>query len=64
MAKETIEEKLDYWRSKGIEIFERMPEGWAVLEGATTAPIGYMWIWNCKSRFGGGFRHALMKCPE
>ena len=47
-----------------LEVFEELPEGWAILEAAATAPEGYKWIWNKMSRFGGNFRHALLKCRE
>lgn len=48
-----------------IEIYETMPKGWKVLEGATTAPKGYVWIWNVKSLFPKNgeerFRSGLIK---
>lgn len=42
-------------------VFEKMPDGWAVLRDAATAPRGYVWIWNRKSRFGGKYEHGLLK---
>lgn len=40
---------------------DQIPKGWVKLEGATTAPKGYIWYWNGKSRFGGEFECALVK---
>lgn len=44
-----------------IKILDSLPKGWKWLDGATTAPLGYRWAWNGKSRFGGEFEHALVK---
>jgi len=44
--------------------YDEMPEGWKKVQGATTAPNGYVWIWNCKSIFSKEFRHALLKVKE
>lgn len=46
------------------KVFDGIPEGWKVLEGATTAPTGYVWIWNGKSRFGGEYERALYKVQQ
>lgn len=48
----------------GIRVFETIPEGWRILDGATTAPRGYAWISNGKSHFGGEYQHALYKLPQ
>ncbi len=42
------------------KIYKRIPKGWKVLKGATTAPNGYVWIWNGKSRFLGEYRAGLV----
>ena len=42
-------------------VLDRLPKGWRYLYGATTAPLGYRWACNNKSRFGGEYRHALVK---
>lgn len=47
-----------------IRVYERKPNGWKEDTGATTAPVGYKWINNCKSRFGGEFKQALLKEKE
>jgi hypothetical protein len=41
--------------------YDKMPMGWKEVQGATTAPNGYVWIWNRKSIFSKEFRHALLK---
>ena len=38
-----------------------VPKGWKRLEGATTAPKGYSWYYNGKSRFDKGYKCALIK---
>jgi hypothetical protein len=47
-----------------IQIYDEMPTGWKRLKGAQTAPLGYEWIWNGKSRFGGEYRHALLRTEQ
>lgn len=42
-------------------VAKEMPEGWKVTEGAMTAPKGYKWIDNNKSRFGGERKSALIE---
>ena len=42
-------------------VLDHLPKGWRYLGGATTAPLGYRWAYNSKSRFGGEYRHALVK---
>lgn len=44
-----------------IPVYSAMPLGWCVLNGATTAPRGYMWIWNQESRFSGNYKAGLLK---
>ena len=55
---------IDYFKEKGIEIFEEVPKGWVVCEGAMTQPIGYVWICNNKSLFGGSRKHGLLKVGD
>lgn len=40
---------------------DRLPKGWKALEGATTAPKGWVWASNGKSRFSGEYEHALVR---
>ena len=51
---------LDYWKEKNVNIYDVKPEGWEKLEGATTAPDGYSWYSNGKSRFGEEYENALV----
>lgn len=37
---------------------------WKIMRGAITAPRGYVWICNGKSRFGGEYQHKLVKEEE
>lgn len=41
-------------------VYRTMPKGWSVTEGATTAPKGYTWVDNGKSRFGKERKTALV----
>lgn len=47
----------------GVSVVGKVPKGWRVNRGATTAPRGYVWIDNGKSRFSAkrDYRHALIK---
>lgn len=44
-----------------IKILDSLPKGWKWLEGATTAPNGFRWANNNKSRFSVEYRHALVR---
>ena len=44
--------------------YDTMPQGWKEIRVATTAPSGYVWIYNGKSIFGKEYRHALLKVQE
>ena len=43
---------------------DSVPEGWVRVRGAMTAPLGWAWVSNGRSRFDpeGGYEHALV--PE
>lgn len=45
---------------KSEKVFTKMPSGWRHCHGSS-APIGYLWINNGKSLFGGQYEHALLK---
>ena len=45
-------------------ILNKIPTGWKKIEGALTAPNGYDWYNNCKSRFKPGYKSALIKRVE
>ena len=49
---------MEIW--KDIQILECIPEGWQVLIGATTAPKGYRFICNNKSRWSNERKTALV----
>lgn len=57
------EKSVAYFKSIGVRFLDAMPEGWKELSGATTAPHGYMWVWNGKSPFRNvaEYRSALLK---
>lgn len=42
-------------------VLDRLPDGWRYLDGASTAPVGYRWACNNRSRFGGEYRSALIR---
>ena len=44
-----------------VQYFDKIPLGWMLIKGATTAPVGYEWISNGKSRFSMDYRIALVK---
>ena len=37
--------------NKNVKVLNEMPKGWEVLNNSTTAPVGYIWIYNGKSLF-------------
>ena len=45
-----------------VPVMKTVPEGWREIKGAMTAPKGYAWISNGKSRFSKGYQAALV--PE
>lgn len=42
-------------------ICSEMPNGFKELKGALTAPVGFRWVYNGKSLFGGNRRVALLR---
>ena len=57
--------RLDYFKIKGIQFFKKMPKGWKKINNATTAPVGYVWINNNKSRFSKQeYQSALLKLED
>lgn len=48
------------YRDKDYPVYETLPDGWIILKGATTAPKGYKWISNNKSRFSGERKLAFI----
>ena len=52
---------LEYFIKKGVKVLNEMPNGWRFIQGATTAPRGYIWVNNGKSFFSKEYKHALLK---
>lgn len=52
---------IEYWKEKEITIYDKIPDGWFIVEGAMTAPQGYVWICNNKSLFDGTRKNGLLK---
>lgn len=50
-------------RGSKVKVVDSLPDGWKEYKRATTAPKGYVWVTNNKSRFGGERKAALMKIP-
>jgi len=44
-----------------VKKLKSVPKGWIKTKGATTAPHGYVWYSNGKSRFSGQRKIALIK---
>lgn len=44
-----------------VKVLDHIPDGWKKIEGAVTAPRGYSWYYNGKSRFSGEREQALVK---
>lgn len=49
---------------QGVKVLYSIPKNWHIIEGATTAPRGYVWICNSESRFYGKYEHALLKIRD
>lgn len=49
---------------KEVNVCYVMPDGWTELKGAQTAPKGYRWISNNKSRWDSERKTALLKDSE
>ncbi len=63
MDKETkaMLEKINrFSKEHNVEVYQDMPPDYSVLPGASTAPVGSVWISNGKSRFGGERKTALL----
>ena len=44
-----------------LKKYKSVPKGFTKLKGATTAPRGYEWYSNKKSRFTKGYKSVLVK---
>ena len=43
-----------------MEILDHIPDGWAVVRDAANIPDGFVLVRNKKSRFGGGYKSAMV----
>lgn len=48
-------------KNREVKVLTEMPKGWKFIEGASTAPRGYKWIYNGKSFFSKERETALLK---
>ena len=48
-------------KAGAVKVLDQIPEGWKKIGGAVTAPAGYSWYSNGKSRFSGEREKALVK---
>lgn len=44
-----------------ILVFQEIPPGWTLLNGALTPPVGYKLICNGKSRFSADYKTGLIE---
>lgn len=58
----TKEEREKFLRT--VTVLDHVPDGWRRIDGAMTAPVGYTWYSNGKSRWGGERKTALVKDKE
>lgn len=66
MDKETkaMLEKINRFSKRhNVKVYHHIPPDYSVLPGASTAPVGSVWISNGKSRFGGERKTALLLEP-
>ena len=55
------QQQIEKFIEHGGRVEDTIPEGFIKTEGATTAPKGYTWYNNGKSRFGGEYENVLVK---
>ena len=56
-----VQAQLQGFVERGVKVYSEVPKGYIKLEGATTAPRGFEWYFNGKSRFGGEYKSVLVK---
>jgi hypothetical protein len=47
--------------TRSLPVFDGLPDGWRVIEGAQTAPLGFRLICNGESLFSGLRKTALIE---
>ena len=55
------DQQIERFKERGGRVEDTVPEGFVKTENATTAPKGYTWYNNGKSRFGGEYENVLVK---
>lgn len=63
MDKETkamLEKINQFSKRHNVEVYQHMPPDYSVLPGASTAPVGSVWISNKESYFGYKRKNALL----
>ena len=54
-------QSVENFKKLGIAVLEAAPAGWKPIANAQTAPSGFVWYSNGKSRFNPGYAHCLVK---
>ena len=49
------------WKEMGVKVLNKAPNNYRINKLATTAPLGYDWHTNGKSRFKPGYKTLLVK---
>lgn len=49
------------FKNKQYLVYDKLPKGWVIIKGATTAPKGYKWIRSTKSIFDKNKKLAFLK---
>lgn len=55
------EQRIECFRQMGVKFIDEMPKGWKAIQGATTAPNGYVWVYNGGNPFHGNYESALLR---
>jgi hypothetical protein len=53
--------KVSTTNGKMVDAYETVPQGWTRITGALTAPAGYEWYSNGKSRFSRDYKQGLVR---
>lgn len=61
--KTMLEKIMQYSERHSVDVYGHMPPGYSIAPGASTAPVGSVWISNGKSRFSNERRKALLLEP-
>lgn len=61
--KTKLEKIMQYSERHNVDVYGHMPPGYGTMPGASTAPVGSVWICDGKSRFGGERKTALLLEP-